>query len=81
MFCLQYSRKYHDAISYYERALELSTTSLSTYSGLAYTYHLQALWLKPEDQFCGDMLSLAVLDEARSGTDPKFETRMSEVFV
>ncbi|CAN1297546.1 Anaphase-promoting complex subunit 6 [Linum perenne] len=86
-------KKYHDAISYYERALELSTTSLSTYSGLAYTYHLQdnftaaityyhkALWLKPEDQFCGDMLSLAVLDEARSGTDPKFETRMSEVFV
>ncbi|CAN6820665.1 unnamed protein product, partial [Brassica oleracea] len=68
-------RKYREAISYYERALTLSTKSLSTYSGLAYTYHLQgnfsaaishyhkALWLKPDDQFCTEMLNVALLDE------------------
>ncbi|KAL9438103.1 hypothetical protein AB3S75_023882 [Citrus x aurantiifolia] len=32
---------YHEAISCYERALMLSNRSLSTYAGLAYTYHLQ----------------------------------------
>ncbi|KAJ6751984.1 hypothetical protein OIU85_002407 [Salix viminalis] len=74
---------YHEAISYYERALTLSPRSLSTYAGLAYTYHLQdnftaaityyhkALWLKPDDQFCTEMLSLALVDEGRRGIDPK----------
>lgn len=32
---------YREAISYYEKALALSTRSVSTYAGLAYTYHLQ----------------------------------------
>lgn len=32
-----------EAILYYESVLTLSTKSLSTYSGLAYTYHLQVL--------------------------------------
>ncbi|KAJ6301629.1 hypothetical protein OIU77_015855 [Salix suchowensis] len=74
---------YHEAISYYEKALTLSPRSLSTYAGLAYTYHLQdnftaaityyhkALWLKPDDQFCTEMLSLALVDEGRRGIDPK----------
>lgn len=78
---------YHEAISCYERALALSTRSLSTYAGLAYTYHLQdnftaaitcyhkALWLKPDDQFCTEMLSLALVDEGRRGIDPKIEFR------
>ncbi|KAK9204188.1 hypothetical protein WN943_014446 [Citrus x changshan-huyou] len=59
--------------------------SLSTYAGLAYTYHLQdnfsaaityyhkALWLKPDDLFCTEMLSLALVDEGRHGIDPKLE--------
>lgn len=80
-------KMYHEAISCYERALTLSTRSLSTYAGLAYTYHLQdnftaaityyhkALWLKPDDQFCTEMLSLAIVDEGRSGIDPKMEFR------
>ncbi|KAK3026495.1 hypothetical protein RJ639_041792, partial [Escallonia herrerae] len=33
--------KYREAITYYEKALALSSRSLSTYAGLAYTYHLQ----------------------------------------
>ncbi|OIW08211.1 hypothetical protein TanjilG_15172 [Lupinus angustifolius] len=77
-------KMYHEAISYYEKALTLST-SISTYAGLAYTYHLQddfakaityyhkALWTKPDDQFCTEMLSLALVDEARSGLDPILE--------
>ncbi|KAA8526750.1 hypothetical protein F0562_009021 [Nyssa sinensis] len=51
-------KRYREAITYYEKALALSTRSLSTYAGLAYTYHLQALWLKPDDQFCTEMLTL-----------------------
>lgn len=39
-FC---ARMYREAIKYYEKALALSTRSLSTYAGLAYTYHLQVL--------------------------------------
>ncbi|KAL5564884.1 hypothetical protein UlMin_028048 [Ulmus minor] len=74
-------KMYEEAISYYEKALELSTKSVSTYSGLAYTYHLQddftaaityyhkALWLQPGDQFCTEMLSVALLDECRCGVE------------
>ena len=32
-----------EAINFYEKALALSTESLSSYAGLAYTYHLQVL--------------------------------------
>ena len=39
-FC---ARMYREAIKYYEKALALSTRSLSTYAGLAYTCHLQVL--------------------------------------
>ncbi|CAI0552314.1 unnamed protein product, partial [Linum tenue] len=84
-------KMYPDATSYYERALALSTTSLSTYSGLAYTYHLQdnftaaityyhkALSLKPDDQFCAEMLSSALEDEAHYDIDPKFQSRLNEI--
>ncbi|BBH01649.1 anaphase promoting complex 6 [Prunus dulcis] len=70
-------KMYNEAISYYEKALALSTRSVSTYAGLAYAYHLQdnftaaityyhkALWLQPDDHFCTEMLSLALADEAR----------------
>ncbi|XP_073103970.1 anaphase-promoting complex subunit 6 isoform X2 [Elaeis guineensis] len=34
-------RRYHKAISYYEKALTVSTRNLSAFAGLAYTYHLQ----------------------------------------
>ncbi|XP_034679552.1 anaphase-promoting complex subunit 6 [Vitis riparia] len=80
-------KMYHEAISFYEKALTLSIRSLSTYAGLAYTYHLQdnfpaaityyhkALWLKPDDQFCTEMLTLALVDEARRGVDPRNESR------
>jgi anaphase-promoting complex subunit 6 len=37
---MNHLRMYREAISYYEKALALST-SVSTYAGLAYTYHLQ----------------------------------------
>ncbi|KAK7257149.1 hypothetical protein RIF29_30915 [Crotalaria pallida] len=79
-------KMYNEAISYYEKALTLST-SVSTYAGLAYTYHLQddfttaityyhkALWMKPDDQFCTEMLSSALIDEARRGYDPVLEFR------
>ncbi|KAL0311375.1 UNVERIFIED_CONTAM: Anaphase-promoting complex subunit [Sesamum angustifolium] len=85
-------RRYNEAIIYYEKALALSTRSLSTYAGLAYTYHLQdnftsaityyhkALWLKPDDQFCTEMLTLALADECRLGIDPKVETIRSQLF-
>uniref|UniRef100_A0A0D9VRN4 Uncharacterized protein n=1 Tax=Leersia perrieri TaxID=77586 RepID=A0A0D9VRN4_9ORYZ len=65
-------KKYQNAISYYEKALTFQTKSLSAFAGLAYTYHLmdkfeaaityyhKALWLKPDDQFSTDMLTLAL---------------------
>lgn len=34
------NRRYIKAITYYEKALALSTRSLSAFAGLAYTYHL-----------------------------------------
>ncbi|THG05039.1 hypothetical protein TEA_027711 [Camellia sinensis var. sinensis] len=86
-------KRYREAITYYERALALSTRSLSTYAGLAYTYHLQdnfttaityyhkALWLKPDDQFCTEMLTSALADECRHGIDPKTESLRNDVFV
>lgn len=86
-------RRYQEAISYYEKALTLSTRSLSTYAGLAYTYHLQdnyseaityyhkALWLKPDDQFCTEMLTLALADESRSGIDSITKSRRGELFL
>ncbi|KAH9779059.1 Anaphase-promoting complex subunit 6 [Citrus sinensis] len=39
----------------------------------AITYYHKALWLKPDDQFCTEMLSLALVDEGRHGIDPKIE--------
>lgn len=74
-------KMYREAIKYYEKALTLSTKSLSTYAGLAYTYHLQgnhsaaianyhkALWLKPDDQFCTEMLTLALAEDSRCDPD------------
>ncbi|XP_057992095.1 anaphase-promoting complex subunit 6-like [Hevea brasiliensis] len=85
--CRKLKVMYHEATSCYDRALTLSTRSLITYAGLAYTYLLQdnftaaitchhdALWLKLDDQFCTEMLSLAIIDEGRSGIDPKMEFR------
>ncbi|XP_042494748.1 anaphase-promoting complex subunit 6 [Macadamia integrifolia] len=79
-------KMYQEAISHYEKALALSTKSLSTYAGLAYTYHLQnnfnhaityyhkALWLQPDDQFCTEMLTLALVDGCRSSFDSKNES-------
>lgn len=37
-------RRYNEAIIYYDKALAISTRSLSTYAGLAYTYHLQVFF-------------------------------------
>ncbi|KAL3733899.1 hypothetical protein ACJRO7_023277 [Eucalyptus globulus] len=80
-------KMYNEAILNYEKALALSTRSVCTYAGIAYTYHLQdnftaaityyhkALRLKPDDQFCTEMLSLALIDECRRGVDSKFEYR------
>ncbi|KAL1060092.1 hypothetical protein V6Z11_1Z126800 [Gossypium hirsutum] len=78
-------KMFREAISFYEKALTLSTKSLSTYAGLAYTYHLQdnftsaityyhkALWLKPDDPFCTEMLNIALADECRHGIEPKID--------
>ncbi|XP_058221476.1 anaphase-promoting complex subunit 6 isoform X1 [Rhododendron vialii] len=86
-------KRYHEAITYYEKALALSTRSLSTYAGLAYTYHLQenftaaityyhkALWLKPDDEFCTEMLTLALVDECRHGVEPKMDTHQNDLFL
>ncbi|CAA0832462.1 Anaphase-promoting complex subunit 6 [Striga hermonthica] len=85
-------KRYNEAIIYYEKALALSTTSLSTYAGLAYTYHLQgnytaaithyhkALWIKADDQFCTEMLTWALEDECRNGVIPKVESVRSQLF-
>ncbi|AQL08204.1 Putative tetratricopeptide repeat domain containing family protein [Zea mays] len=66
------NREYQKAVSYYAKALTFPTKSLSAFAGLAYTYHLmddfeaainyyhKALWLKPDDQFCTDMLTYAL---------------------
>uniref|UniRef100_A0ACD5TVM6 Uncharacterized protein n=1 Tax=Avena sativa TaxID=4498 RepID=A0ACD5TVM6_AVESA len=71
-------KKYQKAISYYEKALAFPTKTLSAFSGLAYTYHLmdnfedaityyhKALWLKPDDQFCTDMLTSALESSCQS---------------
>ncbi|KAF5204619.1 Cell division cycle 16-like protein [Thalictrum thalictroides] len=76
-------KRYSEAVPYYEKALAISTGNLSAYAGLAYTYHLQdnynaaityyhkALWLKPDDQFCTDMLTVALVDESRRGFNPR----------
>nr|ABF94847.1 TPR Domain containing protein, expressed [Oryza sativa Japonica Group] len=37
-------KKYQKAISYYEKALTFQTKSLSAFAGLAYTYHLMAMY-------------------------------------
>ncbi|KAE8680101.1 Anaphase-promoting complex subunit 6 [Hibiscus syriacus] len=78
-------KMFQEAISFYEKALTLSTKSLSTYSGLAYTYHLQdnfsdaityyhkALWLKPDDPFCSEMLNVALANECQRGVDPEID--------
>ncbi|XP_031406421.1 anaphase-promoting complex subunit 6 isoform X2 [Punica granatum] len=80
-------KMFNEAIKTYEKALTLSTRSVSTYAGLAYTYHLQdnfavaidmyekALWLKPDDKFCGEMLAIALEEGAHRGMDPKLEYR------
>ncbi|AQL08202.1 Putative tetratricopeptide repeat domain containing family protein [Zea mays] len=69
---LQEWMEYQKAVSYYAKALTFPTKSLSAFAGLAYTYHLmddfeaainyyhKALWLKPDDQFCTDMLTYAL---------------------
>nr|CAD1837361.1 unnamed protein product [Ananas comosus var. bracteatus] len=71
-------KRYQRAISHYEKALSLSTRDFSAFAGLAYTYHLmdrfdsaisyyhKALWLKPDDQFCTEMLTLALANDCRS---------------
>ncbi|KAE8789356.1 anaphase-promoting complex subunit 6 [Hordeum vulgare] len=71
-------KQYEKAISYYEKALTFPTKTLSAFSGLAYTYQLmddfeaaityyhKALWLKPDDQFCTDMLTLALETSCQS---------------
>ncbi|XP_019187177.1 PREDICTED: anaphase-promoting complex subunit 6 [Ipomoea nil] len=86
-------KRYNEAITYYEKALALSTRSLSTYAGLAYTYHLQekfsaaityyhkALWLEPDDKFCTEMLTLALADECRYGTIPRIESHHNELLI
>ncbi|GER29157.1 cell division cycle family protein [Striga asiatica] len=85
-------KRYNEAIIYYEKALALSTRSLSTYAGLAYTYHLQgnytaaithyhkALWIKADDQFCTEMLTWALEDECHDGVNPKVESVRSQLF-
>ncbi|KAL3508780.1 hypothetical protein ACH5RR_028181 [Cinchona calisaya] len=85
-------KRYNEAIAYYEKALALST-SLSTYAGLAYTCHLQnnftaaiayyhkALWLKPDDQFCTEMLTLALEDESHHGINQKTDFQRREVLI
>lgn len=84
-------KRYNEAITYYEKALALSTRSLSTYAGLAYTYHLQnnftaaiayyhkALRLKPDDQFCTEMLTLALVDESQLGISNNTDFHRSEL--
>ncbi|KAM0835883.1 hypothetical protein ACQ4PT_062656 [Festuca glaucescens] len=71
-------KKYQKAISYYEKALAFPTKTLSAFSGLAYTYQLmdnfedaityyhKALWLKPDDQFCTEMLTSALESSCQS---------------
>ncbi|XP_020593045.1 anaphase-promoting complex subunit 6 [Phalaenopsis equestris] len=70
-------KMYHKAVSSYEKAIALSNRSLSAFAGLAYTHHLmdnldaavtyyhKALWLKPEDQFCNEMLTMALEMQGR----------------
>lgn len=41
----------------------------------------QALWLKPDDQFCTEMLTQALIDECRHGTDQKNDGRCTQVLV
>ncbi|PKI51449.1 hypothetical protein CRG98_028160 [Punica granatum] len=77
-------KMFDEAIKTYYKALTLSTRSASTYAGLAYTYHLQnnlavaismyekAWLLKPDDQFCTEMLGVAPGGTYR-GMDPKLE--------
>ncbi|KAH9723144.1 Anaphase-promoting complex subunit 6 [Citrus sinensis] len=47
----------------------------------AITYYHKALWLKPDDLFCTEMLSLALVDEGRHGIDPKIEFECNLLFI
>ncbi|KAK9204192.1 hypothetical protein WN943_014450 [Citrus x changshan-huyou] len=47
----------------------------------AITYYHKALWPKPDDQFCTEMLSLALVDEDRHGIDPKIEFECNLLFI
>ncbi|KAI7991885.1 Anaphase-promoting complex subunit 6 [Camellia lanceoleosa] len=82
-------KRYREAITYYEKALALSTVSLSTYVGLAYTYHLQdnftiaikyyhKLYGKPDDRLRTEMLTLALADECRHGLMIKQPSNVTE---
>ncbi|XP_052171556.1 anaphase-promoting complex subunit 6-like [Diospyros lotus] len=86
-------KRYREAITCYEKALAISTRSLSTYAGLAYTitlqdnftaaitYYHKALWLKPYDQFCTEMLTLALADECRFGVRTEIDSHSDEIFI
>ncbi|KAH7292522.1 hypothetical protein KP509_29G072200 [Ceratopteris richardii] len=72
---------YTEAITFYEKALALSSRSAGTYAALGFTHHLQgnttlaieyyhkALGLKPDDTFTVEMLNTALADECTRMSD------------
>nr|GMD47064.1 anaphase-promoting complex subunit 6 [Ipomoea batatas]GMD48361.1 anaphase-promoting complex subunit 6 [Ipomoea batatas] len=47
----------------------------------AITYYHKALWLKPDDKFCTEMLTLALADECRYGSIPRIESHHNELLI
>ncbi|KAF7135323.1 hypothetical protein RHSIM_Rhsim08G0243300 [Rhododendron simsii] len=47
----------------------------------AITYYHKVLWLKPDDQFCTEMLTLALVDECRHGVEPKIDSCQNDLFL
>lgn len=59
----------------------LNSLSLTWFESARIVISTQALWLKPDDQFCTEMLSMALLDECRYGANPNIEFQRNEIYL
>ena len=74
-------KRYEEALEAYRRGVGANPEAAGTYTAMAYTYHLmgdvrqavelyhKALGLRPEDDFAGAMLSVAVGEDAAAMTE------------
>ncbi|KAJ4839208.1 Cell division cycle protein 16 [Turnera subulata] len=72
-------KEYDKAVFWFEKTLahipslsQLWEPTLDNFNAAITHYH-KALWLKPDDQFCTEMLSLALMDDGCRSIDHKIE--------